>query len=419
MKLQELLKEIGISLDTSIEINSIKTNSKEIVKDDLFIALNNGHDYVEEAILNGAIAVIVENGKQYDAFTIHVNSTIETLGVIASYMRKIHKIPLIAITGSNGKTTTKELISLILSKKYNVLKSEKNMNNHIGLPLTLLKLNRYYDVVVTELGMNHKGEIKYLSNICKPDYAVITNIGSAHIGNLGSKKNIYLEKLDIISNNCNLLINNDDRLLKKTKYNKLIRVNKKKLNVKNIKYFDNRIEFFINNEKFIFNSPFKHILIDVLLAIKIGLLLDVDIRLIKEAIFEYKSIDGRLSIINDKYTIINDCYNSSFEALKGALLNLKKEKRFKIIILADMLELGEYSYNYHKKVNKYLRKIKNKDVLLLGKYSKVINGKKFNNIDEIKDYLNNINIDNSIIYIKGSRKMNLDKIVDYLHCKKG
>ena len=191
MRLDSILEYLGIDIDTDLVINKIKTNSKEVECGDLFLAINKGHYYIDEAISNGAIAVISENNKHYDVLTIHVESTKEVFKKIASYLRNLYNIPLIAVTGSTGKTTTKDLISLVLSKKYNVLKSIKNQNNDIGLPLTLLNLNNSYDVVVTEMGMNHIGEISELSMIAKPDYAVITNIGSAHIGNLGSRENIF------------------------------------------------------------------------------------------------------------------------------------------------------------------------------------------------------------------------------------
>lgn len=412
MRLDSILKYLDIDIDTDLEINKIRTNSKEVENGDLFLAINKGHYYIDEAINNGAVAIISENNKHYDVLTIHVESTKEVLKKIGSYLRNLYKIPLIAVTGSTGKTTTKDLISLILSKKYNVLKSIKNNNNDIGVPLTLLNLNDKYDVVVTEMGMNHIGEISELSKIAKPDYAVITNIGSAHVGNLGSRDNIFKAKLEILDgmNDGVLLLNKKDKYLRKVKYKNKVLVSKRSLKIKKIKYYSDRIEFYINKIKFKFNSPFKHILPDVFLAIKIGMLFDIDLNLISSALSEYKFENGRLNIIKNKYTIIDDSYNSSYEAIIGGLSRLKQEKDFKFIILGDILELGIYSEKYHKKINKYLRKIKNKQVLLIGEYTKYINGIHFNTVDEINEYLKNHLMDNSIIYIKGSRKMNLDKV---------
>ncbi len=412
MYLSEINKVVDGIIYNDVYINKIKTNSKEIEKGDLFLAINKGHDYINEAINNGAVAIISEIDVDNIPY-IKVNSSIEALGKIANYIRNKYNIPLIAITGSVGKTTTKELISLVLSKKYKVLKSLKNNNNHIGLPLTLLNLDDSYDIIVAELGMNHQGEIDYLSKICNPNYAVITNIGSAHIGNLGSKKNILNAKLEILNGMKDgyLIINNEDKYLKKIKYKNIIKVDKSSLNIKN--YQDN-IEFDINNIHFKINT-YKHLLIDFLIAIKIGMIFNVDLNLISEALVEYQNSEGRLNIIKSKYTIIDDSYNSSFESLIGGLEILKDENKFKYIIIGDMLELGKYSYKYHKKINKYLKKINNKQVLLIGKYTKVIKGKHFNNIEDIINYLKeNINIDD-IIYLKGSRMMHLDKIKETLN----
>lgn len=409
MYLSEINKVVDGIIYNDVYINKIKTNSKEIEKGDLFLAINKGHDYINEAINNGAVAIISEIDVDNIPY-IKVNSSIAALGKIANYIRNKYSIPLIAVTGSVGKTTTKELISLVLSKKYKVLKSLKNNNNHIGLPLTLLNLDDSYDIIVAELGMNHQGEIDYLSKICNPNYAVITNIGSAHIGNLGSKKNILKAKLEILNGMKDgyLIINNDDKYLKKIKYKNIIKVDKSSLNIKNLNYQDN-IEFDINNIHFKINT-YKHLLIDALIAIKIGILFDIDLNLINEAILEYQNSEGRLNIIKNKYTIIDDSYNSSFESLVGGLEILKNKEDFKFIVLGDMLELGKYSNKYHKKINKYLKKINNKQVLLIGKYTKVIKGKHFNDIDKLSDYLKQNIKYNDIIYIKGSHAMNLDKI---------
>ena len=411
MYLSQLNEHINGIIYQDVMINKIKIDSKEIKKGDLFIAINKGHNYIEDAINNGAVAIISEIELE-DIPNIKVKSSVEALGKIAHFIRQKYNIPLIAITGSVGKTTTKELISLVLSKKYKVLKSMENNNNHIGVPKTLLNLDENYDVIVTELGMNHKNEISYLSKICNPNYAVITNIGSAHIGNLGSKKNIYKAKLEILKgmNDGWLIINNEDKYLKKTKYQNLIKVDKK--NLKNLQIKD-KIEFDIENTHFIFNS-FKHLLIDVLIAIKIGILFNIELDLISEAIFEYQGINGRLNIIKNKYTIIDDSYNSSFESLIGGLNLLKNKKEFKFIVIGDMLELGKYSKKYHKKVNQFLKKIKNKEVLLIGNLVKVIKGTRFNDVEELIIYLKKHIKNDNIIYIKGSRAMELDKIKETL-----
>lgn len=412
MNIKEVLKLLNCNKESDFIINKFETNSKNVCLGDVFIAIGKGHNYINEAIENGALAVITEDKKCYDCLTINVESTISALGKIASYIRNLYNIPLIAITGSCGKTTTKELISAILSSKYKVLKSLKNKNNHIGMPLTLLNLNNSYNFIVVEMGMNNKGEISYLSKIAKPDYGIITNIGSAHIGKLGGVKNIFKAKMEILDgmDNGKLIVNKTDKYLKRIKYKNCIKVNSKLLNVYNIKYYFDRTEFDIDNVHFIFNVPGESVLNDLFIAIKIGIMFNISLEEISKIVNNFKNIEGRLNIIKKDYTIIDDSYNSSYEALINSLELLKKKEEDKIIILGDMLELGKYSKKYHKKVNKTLKKIKNKEVLLIGNYTKYIKGKHFNDINSIINYLNNKLNEGMILYLKGSRAMNLDKI---------
>lgn len=400
MKLSEINNILKGKINKDVSFNKIKMNSKDITTNDVFLAINKGHNYIDEAINNGAVGIISEYDLDYPS--IKVDNSILALGKIANYIRNLYDIPLIAITGSVGKTTTKELIYSVLSKKYKVLKSEKNKNNNIGCPLTLLNLDETYDIIVLEFGMNHFNEISYLSKICNPDYAIITNIGTAHIGNLGSKKNILKAKLEILDgmSNKNIIINNKDKYLKKIK--NAIKVDEKRLNV----IYKNENEFIIDNV--IFNYKYKHILPDIFIAIKVGLLFDINLELISEAISKFEPIDGRLNIINREYKIIDDSYNSSYESLIEGLKSL--DNNFKYIVLADMLELGKFSIKYHKKVNKYLKKIKNKKVLLIGNYTKYIDGIHFENLDELILFLKSNIKKCDTVYIKGSRKFNLDII---------
>lgn len=400
MKLSEINNILKGKINKDVSFNKIKMNSKDITTNDVFLAINKGHNYIDEAINNGAVGIISEYDLDYPS--IKVDNSILALGKIANYIRNLYDIPLIAITGSVGKTTTKELIYSVLSKKYKVLKSEKNKNNNIGCPLTLLNLDETYDIIVLEFGMNHFNEISYLSKICNPDYAIITNIGTAHIGNLGSKKNILKAKLEILDgmSNKNIIVNNKDRYLKKIR--NAIKVDEKRLNV----IYKNENEFIIDNV--IFNYKYKHILPDIFIAIKVGLLFDINLKLISEAISKFEPIDGRLNIINREYKIIDDSYNSSYESLIEGLKSL--DNNFKYIVLADMLELGKFSIKYHKKVNKYLKKIKNKKVLLIGNYTKYIDGIHFENLDELILFLKSNIKKCDTVYIKGSRKFNLDII---------
>lgn len=197
MTLNEIINIVnGISnIDSNETINNIKTDTRNIDKGDIFVALKgknyNGEDFIDEALEKGAIACIVE--KSINNKCIEVKDTIESLFLLGRYIRKKYNIPLIAITGSNGKTTTKDLLYHILTSKYNVLKNDGNKNNIIGVSNTLFNLNNNYEIIVMELGSNHIGEISYLSKMCKPNVSIITNIGSSHLEYFKIEK-IYLKK---------------------------------------------------------------------------------------------------------------------------------------------------------------------------------------------------------------------------------
>lgn len=408
------------SKEFPLEYNKIVTDSKEVEPGDIFLAINNGHLYLDDALKRGAIALITEQAPINDS-CIYVDSTVAALGKIASFYKEHYQKPVIAITGSTGKTTTKEFISTILSSKYRVLKSIGNQNNHLGMPQTLLKLNDDIDYVVLELGMNHFKEISYLSRICKPNYAIITNIGTAHIGNLGSKDNILKAKLEILDgmDKGYLIVNGYDQRLKKVKSKKVQVIKTHKC--KHVKYFTNKTEFDykIGNKYIHMTLPMsgKHILEDALLAIEVALLCGVDVENIKTSLKKLANMKGRFSVYEKDFTIIDDTYNSSYDSLKESLRLLKKYKKHKIIVLGSMLEFGKYSLRYHKKINNLLRKIKNKDVLLFGDETKVIKGQHFTSLLSLQTYLSNHVKANDVVFIKGSHSMHLDRIVTYLKNK--
>ena len=405
-------------------INKIVTDTRKLKKNDLFIALKgknyNGHDYINS--IKKASGIIIDEDIKITTKipVIKVNSTYEVLNILGSYYRNMYDIPLIAITGSNGKTTTKELISFILESKYNVLKNEGNKNNLIGVSETLFKLNNLHEIIVMEMGMNHQGEIKELSCMCKPNIGIITNIGSSHIGLLKSKKNIYKAKLEIKEGlTGTLIVNGDSKYLKRIK--KCYKCGKNYNNdliAYNIYCNNELIEFSIYLDKeyrIVFNSPGSHFINDILIAIKTCLIYDIDINTIINRIKEFKMIDKRMNIKKYKdITIIDDCYNANYESVVGGLNVLKNIQSDKIIILGDMLELGKYSYKYHFKLNFILNKIDKKQVLTVGKYSKYIKGLHFNNNNELIDYLKTINIHNKNIYLKGSRGMHLEEVKKYI-----
>jgi len=350
---------------------------------------------------------------------IKVNSTYESLFLLGNYFRRKYNIPLIAITGSNGKTTTKELIVHILKSKYNILYNKESKNNIIGISNTLFKLNKKYNLIVMELGSNHIGEISYLSKMCNPNTSIITNIGSSHLGYFKTKKNIFKEKTSIIDGmiDNNIIINGDDKYLKKLNYYKCGLNKNNDLIAYNIYEYENYITFNINIDKeykIVFNNPGKHFINDILLAIKVCMDYNIKIEEIIKRINSFKLVNKRMNIIRNKSNvIINDCYNSSYESIKAGLNYIKKINKDKILIIGDILELGKYSNKIHKKINKLLMGFENTKIYTVGKYTKSINGINFNNSNELLNHLKEIKIDNSYIYIKGSRGMNLDIVSDY------
>lgn len=411
------------------KISNIKIDTREIADNDAFIALKgdnyDGHDFINFINKNITVVVVDEDiDVNINTFVIKVDNTYDAIGLLIGYIRnKYINIPLIAITGSVGKTTTKELIYNILKNKYNVLKNEGNRNNLIGVFLTLLNLNEKHEVIILELGMNHAKEIDRLSKLIKPNIALITTIGSSHIGNLGSKRNILNAKMEIINGMHDgvLVINDNDKYLKRIKTNhtlyKISSLKKHKVVCKDDKTIF-KIKYNNNVYEVVLNIPGKHLINNVLLAILVGLIFEIDINLIIKNIAAYKTIEKRMNIIHkSNFTIIDDCYNASYESLKGLLEYVKSKNNNKIIIIGDILELGKYSEKYHKKIGKLLNSINNKEVLLVGNETKVINGhdiKHFASNEDIINYLFNKQFNNEIIVLKGSRAMHLEEVKDYL-----
>lgn len=428
MTLNEFIKIINgkSNINSDDIIKEIKTDTRKIEEGDIFIALKgkkyNGEDFIEEAIKKGAIACVVEN-KLCDK-CIKVDDVFEVLFLLGRYFRNKYDIPLIGITGSNGKTTTKDLLYYVLSSKYNVLKNEGNKNNIIGVFDTLLKINSTHEIIIMEFGTNHMGEISRLSKMCMPNIGIITNIGSSHLEYFKKRKNIFKEKLSIIEGmyDKKLILNGDDKYLKKI-YGYKCGLNKKnKLRAYNIKEYIDHITFNIYLDKeyeIVFNNPGVHFINDILLVIKCALEYGIDIETIIDRINSFKLTDKRMNIIKlNNNILINDCYNSSLESVKGGINSLKNIKERKILIIGDILELGNYSKKIHKKINREIKKLKNKEVYTVGKYSKYIKGINFKDVNELINYIELKDINNSYIYVKGSRRMNLDKFVDFITKKR-
>lgn len=373
------------------KIKKIKTDSRLLDKGDLFICINSGYKYIEDAIKRGVSVIIVDREVKFDTDIpiIRVENSIIALSKIAKYIRGQYNGVVIAITGSNGKTTTKELLSHVLSKKNKVLKSIGSDNNHIGVPKTILDLDNDYDYLVIELGTNHPGEIKYLTNIVKPDIAIITNIGNAHIGNFGSMENILKEKLQIKDVNTTLFVNGEDDYLKTTD---------------SIKVYKNDYNF---------KSPINHYQMNYNLIFKVCEYLGYSFDDIIEYIKDFKNSNSRMNevVIND-ITVIDDSYNASYESVICGLDYIKKYNR-KIIILGDMLELGEFSKELHQNLGKEIRNMTDSILLTIGNESKVMDSDyHFDSLLELKNHLEIFEFRRGdVIYLKGAHKFHLYTLV--------
>lgn len=408
----------------NINIKNIKIDSNQITEGDLFIAIigqsKDGHDYIESAIKNGASAVITSKEIPNQIPYIKVADATIALGQIASYIKEVSHAKLIAITGSTGKTTTKELVYSLLKNKYSVLKTDKNQNNHIGVPLTLLKIKNE-DFCIVEMGMNHLGEISYLSKLAKPDLAVITNIGSSHIGNLGSKENILKAKLEIKDGlKGDLIVSGDDSYLNKISAIKVGFNDENDFKAYNLETNLMRSSFWINyqNEEYQIkvNLP-AHLIDDVLISIYIALKYEINNQDIITTLENFQNIGMRLTVkkINTN-TIISDCYNSSFESLTGDLTMLIPNKQKKLLILGDIAEAGKFSKTIHENLKPFIEKLQNYELILIGPEMmnlQINKAKHFKNYKEALIYLKNKEIKNTLILIKGSRIMKLENISDF------
>ena len=405
-----------------------------------------GNTLYKQAIENGAkvcilqgIEVDEEYIKNKEVSIILVDDTIKAIGKIANFKRNLYgkDFPVIAVTGSVGKTSTKDIIASVVSEKYKVLKTEGNMNNHIGLPFTILKL-KDEEALVVEMGMNHFGEIDYLTNIAEPNIAVITNIGTSHIGNLGSRENILKAKLEILNskNIKNVVINNDNDLL-----HKWYEENKNKYEIhtygienssesiaKEISLMEQSSKFtaITDDEKYEITVPVggEHFVYNALCALTVGRALGLSKKEIENGIKKFELTKKRMEIskIKDNVTIINDSYNASFDSMKAALKYLKDiEGARKIAVLGDMLELGSYAEDLHRKVGEEFNK-NNIDVLVtVGELSKninnVVNTKEnyhFENNKKAEEFLNKELKQGDIALFKASNGMKFFEIIEKL-----
>lgn len=434
----EILNPNVIDLGRKKKGKKIRIDSRLVEAGDIFIAIKgkekDGHTYIDDVIKKKPSVIIAskleERWKHQNVTILEVDDTISAMQKIAKYIRNCYSIPVVAITGSVGKTTTKELVYELLKTKYQVRKSPKNYNNQIGIPLTLFELNIKDQILVLELGMNHKNEISELSKLCCPDVSLITNIGTAHIGYLKGKKNIAKAKLEILDGmESGYFIKNPyDPYLKKVKSKSVEIINPEidtKLFFTNVKLFQTKTYALLHYKNECYpvtvHIPGKRILENILLALQVGLLFQISIEEMISVVENFKLPFGRGTFLsgNNNVTVINDTYNASLESLENNLISLKLASKEKYLIFGDFLELGTYTKKIHKKASKMIRKIPNLHVILIGPNAKIMrkylkHSIWFLNIEDCISYLETNQLSNCCVLVKGSRRMHMDKIVSYL-----
>ncbi|MBI9070479.1 MAG: UDP-N-acetylmuramoyl-tripeptide--D-alanyl-D-alanine ligase [Melioribacteraceae bacterium] len=430
-------------------VSGVSIDSRNIKKNDLFIAIKgdkfDGHKFVADAVKNGAAAVMINKNrlrtlKNTEIPIIAVSDTTKAFGNLANIYRRKLDVKVISITGSNGKTSTKEILETLLSEKYKVSKTISNNNNHIGVPLTIFNTKPDCEILILEHGTNHFGEIKYTAEIAQPDYAVITNIGDSHLEFLIDKNGVLKEKkdlLDIANNNGGkVLINCDDPMLKglsklyedsitfgfkgnvETK-GKLAGYTKEAFPKTVIKIGKTEIETTI---PLLGKANAENYLTAVTIAVKLGL----TEKQIIEGTKKLVAFDRRLELTKvNSFYVINDSYNSNPASVKNGIDVLKKFKlaKRKILIFGDMFELGSGSKEKHITLCEPIIMAKIDNVLTIGTYSKYlskqlkadgINARHFAKRENLIKYLLKSDLSESVILVKGSRGMKMEEFVKVL-----
>ncbi|ABG84804.1 UDP-N-acetylmuramoyl-tripeptide--D-alanyl-D-alanine ligase [Clostridium perfringens] len=434
-----LLKEADVK-----EIKAVSTDTRKIEEGTMFIALKgenfNGNNYVLDAFNKGAKIAIVDEVKcdlnelKEDVALIKVQNTGRALMDLAKFYREKLGLKVVGITGSAGKTSTKDLVAAVLSYKYKVFKTKGNFNNEIGLPLMILELDSTYDVAILEMGMRGLGQIKELAEIASPDLGIITNIGISHIEILKTRENILKAKMEIATffdkNNTLVVCGNDDFLgaLPEAEY-KIVKTGvgeNFKIGAKNIALEELSSKFTVydgeKEEEFSLDMPGEHNISNLMLGIAIAKELGVSFEEMKRGLKNIEATSMRLELIKkDGFSILNDCYNSSPVAVKSAIDVMKNiEGKRRIAVLGTMRELGHKSEEAHEEIGKYAKENGIEKVLCFGDFSENIKEgygegcTVYENKEELIKDLLNIICDGDIILVKASRSLKFEEITKAL-----
>ncbi len=449
LSLDEIVKATKgkLLLNNNKEVEYISTSSKDIKENTLFIPIKgekyDGHAFLEDAYNNGCRIFLIDKNHEFykkDISLIEVNDTLLALGSLARFYLDKFNVDLIGVTGSVGKTSTRDIIYSVLNEKYKTLKNELNYNNEIGIPKTLFNLDYSYEKAVIEMGIDKKGDISYFKTIAPLKHAVISNIGLSHIANFKNQEGIFHAKMEIakdFNKENTLIVNGDDNFLKTLKdknlpYNLLTYGFDKDNTIYCVSYeiVNGKINFKVNFKNKVYDytipSIAKHNIYNAMSAILIGNLYNLTYEEIKKGLESVSFTEGRLTIINKKdITIINDCYNASLDSIKSALNVLSTFKTRKVAILGDVLETGSYEEEIHKNIGKSI--IGNTDILILVgdsikyTYDEVIKNNfnkdniyVFNTYEDVIKNIDNIIKKGDTILLKASHGIKLSNVVEYL-----
>lgn len=431
-------------------VNDIVIDSRKASKDNAFVAIVgenlDGHDFINLAINQGCKTIIKNKDNNVDIENkeinvIEVNNTEVAFGDIARLYKNKFEIPFIAVTGSVGKTTTRDMVYSTISAKYNSLKNVGNLNNQFGVPLTLFNLNKEHECAVIEMGMSGFNEIEYLVNIVNPQIGIISNIGYSHVEHLGSRDGIFKAKMEITTNfheNSLLIVNGDDDCLKTLKDKHLVYKLRtfgfekdNDIYCESFEMDEDSINFIAvidgKRKEFFIPTVGKHNIYNAMAAILVGINLNMTIEEIKDGLKNFQCTKNRLDIIkNNNLTIIDSVYNASIDSMTAALNILGRYKSRRVAILGDMFEMGEFAEFGHRQVGKAA--LNNVDILIsVGKDSEfIVKELKENNMnpdnlyhfetkEEAIENLDDIIKENDTILVKASRGMNLEKVVEHLN----
>lgn len=428
-------------------ITSATSDSRTVENGAAFFAIcgenADGHSYVNRTLADGAVCAVVEREVElaFDKNVILVDNTISAMGALARLQMEKLAIPAVAITGSVGKTTTRDMVHAVMQAKYNTLKNKKNFNNELGVPLTIFEADETTEAAVIEMGMNHFGEIDRISSIVLPDAAVVTNIGVSHIEMLGSQENIYKAKAELFANTKAdgvVVLNGDDPILMAHKAEipqKVITIGMKNQNADivatDIQADAESVSFTVQCPGHTFRVelplPGEHNVLNALEAVAIGIHFGVEDEKIASALSNFAMTQMRMDIIKcERITIINDCYNAAPASVEAALNVLSKHSGRKVAILGDIGELGSFSYEAHSALGSAVVKHNVDALITIGEQARYIAESAFMNgmdsmhilsadtVEEAYPLLSSEIRENHVVLVKASRFMGFERITEFL-----